>query len=98
MRWLHLLRLLPHAGGGLLSSAILLNLVFGTLQTVFVIFISKILDVVPTQPAPIAVATALAIAVGALVLQQALGPFQAALGGMIARRIDGVCVRRLMRA
>ncbi len=90
------MRLLPHAGIGPLSAAILLNLAFGVLPSAFIIFMSRVL--VLREPTPIVLATALAIAVGALVLQQALGPFQAALGEVIAHRIDGVCAQRLMRA
>ena len=37
------------------------------------------------------------LAIGALLLQSALSPFQAAFTELISRRVDGYCTRRLMR-
>lgn len=96
MRWLHLLRLLPQAGPALLTSAVLLNLAYGLLPIAGIAWMGQVLVVV--KQSHTVDGTALVLTVGSLVLQQVLGPYQAALAEVIARRVDGHCVRRLLAA
>ncbi len=94
MRWLSLIRLLPQAGPGLLTAAVALNLALGTLPIVSLVGMSLLLERVHLVDANWT--SALAVAVGALVLQQMLTPFQTAFAEVIARRVDGHCLQRLM--
>ncbi|MFC4587286.1 ABC transporter ATP-binding protein [Sphaerisporangium corydalis] len=96
-------RLLPYAGPGPLAAAVALNLVAGLLPAGFIVWTSVMLAEVAApaagRPADLAAtATALGLAVGAYIAQQVIVPYQAALGEIIARRVDGRCARRLMRA
>jgi ATP-binding cassette, subfamily B, bacterial len=87
-------RLAGHAGPALLAASILLNLVIGLLPAAFIVCTGLMFDRLRGGTAELA--AAIGLAVGAFVLQQALAPFQTALGEMITRRVDGACVRRLM--
>nr|WP_157032250.1 ABC transporter ATP-binding protein/permease [Kitasatospora cheerisanensis] len=102
-RWTAILRLAPAAGRGLLLLGVVLNLALGALPSGFVLAMSVLLDHVAADPAGSgspwsAVGPALAVAVGAFLLHQALVPFQTAVGEIVSRRVDGYCVRRLMSA
>ncbi|GHB04725.1 ABC transporter ATP-binding protein [Streptomyces termitum] len=92
-----LIGLLPHAGAGLVSAAVALNLVIGLLPLAFIVWMSVLLDRLPRAGTGTgAVLAALFLALGAFVLQQLLAPFQAALGEVATRRVDGHCVTGLM--
>ncbi|GAA0936827.1 ABC transporter ATP-binding protein [Nonomuraea longicatena] len=89
-------RLAGHAGPALLAASILLNLAIGLLPAAFIVCTGLMFDRLRGGTAELAFA--IGLAVGAFVLQQALAPFQTALGEMITRRVDGACVRRLMNS
>lgn len=102
-RWLPVLRLLPRAGVWTVLLAVLFNAAIGLLPLGFVYGMSMALDRVPLAVSTSGagtgwsrVTTAFALALGAFVLQQVLAPFQRALSELVARRVDGYCVRRLM--
>jgi ATP-binding cassette, subfamily B, bacterial len=104
-RWVLVLTLVPQAGWRVATAAVLLNLAIGSLPVAFIVATGVVLTQVPAADgSPAAdsssalLVLALAIAVGAFVLQQVLVPFQTACGELLARRIDGSCVERLMRA
>jgi ATP-binding cassette subfamily B protein len=96
VRWLHLIRLLPQAGSGLLTVAVVLNVAYGLLPIAGIAWMAQVLVAVKVEHT--IDGTALALTVGSLVVQQVLAPFQSALAEMIARRVDGHCVRRLLSA
>lgn len=96
VRWLMLLRLLPHAGTGILTAATGLNVAFGLLPVGVIVWMSLLLDRVG-KPGP-GWLTALGLAIGCLVLQQVLQPFQTAFAEIVARRVDAHCAQRLMAA
>lgn len=96
MRWLSLLRLLPAAGRPLLAAAVLVNAGIGAMPIAFIVFMSVLLSRIPETTDASTLAGVLLLAVGVLVSQQVLGPFQAACGEAIARRVDGACLQRLM--
>ncbi|GAA0826856.1 ABC transporter ATP-binding protein [Streptosporangium amethystogenes subsp. fukuiense] len=92
-------RLLLLAGPAALGTSLAINLLVGLLPVGFIVWTSVMLAEVSTTASgtgPVTVGAALALAVGAYILQQSLVPYQAALGEVIARRVDGGCVRRLM--
>ncbi|MEV1044046.1 ABC transporter ATP-binding protein [Streptomyces sp. NPDC049916] len=99
-RWLVLLRLLPRAGAGLLTAAVVLNILIGLLPLAFIVWMSVLLDRLPEAQAVSGgtggVFAALLLALGAFVLQQLLAPLQAVLGEVATRRVDGQCVSGLM--
>jgi ATP-binding cassette subfamily B protein len=95
VRWLSLIRLLPQAGPGLLTAAVALNLALGALPIVSLVWMSLLLERV--HSVAFNWYTALALAVGALLLQQVLAPFQAAIAEVVARRVDEQCMQRLMK-
>ncbi|WNF30707.1 ABC transporter ATP-binding protein [Streptomyces sp. C11-1] len=99
-RWLVLLRLLPRVGGGLLSAAVVLNVLIGLLPLAFIVWMSVLLDRLPDAQAvsggTAGVLAALFLALGAFVLQQLLAPLQAVLGEVATRKVDGQCVTGLM--
>lgn len=101
--WLAIGRLLPRAGWPAVLWATAVNLTIGLLSLTFIVGTSVMLQRIPAlasgQPAPGAwgaVMLAFAVALGALVTQNALSPLQAAIAELITRRIDGHCIRRLM--
>jgi ATP-binding cassette subfamily B protein len=103
-RWLDIVRVLPLAGWPLACSAALVGVALGLLPLVFVVGTSAVLDRVPglaasgTADAWRQVAAAFGLALGALVVQNALSPVQTALGELVARRVNGHYARRLMTA
>jgi ATP-binding cassette subfamily B protein len=102
--WWSIVRLVPGAGRPLVAAAVALNLVIGVLPLGFVVATSLAVQRVE-QLAPGhrgtgawgAAVAALGLAVGALLLQSALTPFQTALAELVSRRVNGHCARRLMR-
>jgi ATP-binding cassette, subfamily B, bacterial len=103
--WVSIVRLLPLAGWVTVGCSVLANLVIGLLPVVFIVETSVMLErIVAPRGGPHAAAAwpqvlaAFVLAVGALVVQNALSPAQAALGELITRRIDGHSIRRLMSA
>lgn len=103
--WWSIVRLVPRAGRLLVAGSVALNLVIGLLPLGFVVATSvavqRAVELAHTRHgggAWGAAVAALGLAVGALLLQSALTPFQTALAELVARRINGQCSRRLMRA
>jgi ATP-binding cassette subfamily B protein len=101
--WLAMAKLLPRAGWPAVLWAVAVNLMIGLLPIVFIVGTSVMLQRVPAlaavRHAPgawAAVMLVFAVALGALVVQNALSPLQAAIAELIIRRIDGYCIRRLM--
>jgi ATP-binding cassette subfamily B protein len=98
-KWGAVYRLLPAAGRGLVAAAVAINLLIGLLPLAFITLTSKVLNDVGTRTGHLspfsAAADALGLAVAAFVLAQLCSPWQAALGELITRRVDGACVRRL---
>ena len=99
--WWSIIRILPRAGR-VVTVAALVNLVIGLLPLGFVIATSVAIGRVPAlgQPDRDAwgpVLAAMLVAIGTLLLQSALSPFQAAFTELISRRVDGFCTERLMR-
>ena len=100
--WWSIIRILPRAGQ-VVTVAALVNLVIGLLPLGFVIATSVAIGRVPALGQPYRdawgpVLAAMLAAIGALLLQSALSPFQAAFTELISRRVDGFCTERLMRA
>jgi ATP-binding cassette subfamily B protein len=101
-RWLIILRLLPYAGTGLLTGAVLLNVVLGVMPIAFIVWMSIMLSRLRAEPDAATpglwstVGIAFVLAVAALAIQQVLGSFQTALGELVSRRVDGHCIQRLM--
>ena len=103
--WISIARLLPVAGWPLATLAVLANLVIGLLPVTFIVGTGVLLERILTLGgAPDTAETwsrvlpPFAVAIGALVLQNALSPLQATFTELITRRIDGHCIRRLMAA
>jgi ATP-binding cassette, subfamily B, bacterial len=103
--WLSIARLLPLAGWPVLACSALISLTIGLLPLAFIAGTSVMLQRLagpgglthrPRDWA--AVLTVFALAMGALVIQNVLSPVQTALGELVTRRVDGCCIRRLMRA
>jgi ATP-binding cassette subfamily B protein len=97
--WWSIIRLLPVAGRVAIA-AMALNLVIGVLPLGLVIGTSVALGRVAGAGRGIGggVLLAVGLAVVSLLLQSVLSPFQAAFTELIARRVDGACAGRLMRA
>jgi ATP-binding cassette subfamily B protein len=101
-RWLVIARLSRAAGGPLLAAALALNLLLGLLPAAFVVAMSVLLDRVAklgagTGPDSWAgILTVFGFAAGLYMAQQLLAPFQAAVGELVGRRVDGASIRRLM--
>ena len=85
VRWVSLIRLLPLAGHGLPTAAVALNLALGALPIVSLVGMSVLLQRVHSVASNWS--TAFALAVGALLLQQLLTPFQAAIAEVVARQV-----------
>jgi ATP-binding cassette subfamily B protein len=103
--YLRIAALLPAGGIGLVAVLVCLNLVLGLLPVVFVVATSVMIGRVPDAVAGGVGSTAwssLVVAFGiaaiAFVAQQIVAPLQAALGELMARRIDGYVVDRLIAA
>ena len=103
-RWTSILRLLAHAGGWVVSGAILLNLALGLLPIGFIVAMSVLLQRLPAAAADATgsgwgtLTAPLIFAVLTFVLLQVLVPFQTAVGQLVTWRVDAYCVRLLMDA
>src|SRR6266496_2365160 len=104
-RWLSLAALLPLAGPWVLGWSLLTNLVMGMLPIGFILGTSVMIERLPLADSGrsatgmwTTVIFAFAVALGALIVQNALAPLQIALGELITRRIDGHCIQRLLTA
>ena len=102
--WLSIVQVLPTAGRPLLVGAVALNLAIGLLPLGFVVATSVAVqraeELVPGRHGSAtwgAAVAALGLAIGALLLQSALTPFQTALAELVGRRVNGHSARRLMR-
>ncbi|MEU6073958.1 ABC transporter ATP-binding protein [Micromonospora sp. NPDC047074] len=96
---------MPRAGRRTLAVAVVLQVVCGVLPVVFAVSISVVLSRVPeavgvelTSPAGRGLAVGLALAAGAVLVQQMLVPVQTAVGELVTRRVDGYCAQLLMSA
>ncbi|MEU8261633.1 ABC transporter ATP-binding protein [Micromonospora sp. NPDC048999] len=103
-RW-SIVRLLPRAGLGLVAGLGLINVLLGALPVVFVVSTSMVLGKVPDAVAGgpesdawKAMLALFGVAAAAFIGQQALAPFQIALGELMARRVDGQMFDDLMAA
>ncbi len=103
--WWSIVRLVPRAGRLLVAASVALNLVIGLLPLGFVVATSvavqKAVGLASARPGGGdwgAALAALGLAVGALLIQSALTPYQTALAELVTRRVNGHCSRRLMRA
>ncbi|MFF1381496.1 ABC transporter ATP-binding protein [Streptomyces sp. NPDC058308] len=102
-RWLDIAALLRHVPPGTRALALLLNILLGLLPLAFVIAMSLTLQRVPDAVADTqtgawaALVTVLVLAGVAFGTQQALAPFQAALGEIVVRQVDQRCRGELMR-
>ena len=99
--WWSIIRIVPQAGRAVIVAA-LLNLAIGVLPLGFAVATSVAIARVPAlgrsaHGAWGPVLAAMILAIGALLLQSALSPFQTAFTELISRRVDGYCTRRLMR-
>lgn len=100
---LAVIRLIPQAGWAVAGALLMLNVILGVLPVVFVISTSVIVGRVRTAASsgpiswhllgPLLVLTAVVF-----MAQMLLGPLQAPLGELMARRVDGKMFRRLMTA
>lgn len=102
-RWLAIARLAEAAGKPVIALAAATNLMIGLLPAGFIIGTSAMLQRVASLAAPhrsaggwSILSAAFALAVGSLVLQNALAPMQAAVSELVTRRVDGRCAGRLM--
>jgi ATP-binding cassette subfamily B protein len=102
--WWSIVRLVPRAGRLLAVASIAVNLAIGLLPLGFVVATSmavqRAADLIPGRPdsaAWKAAVAAVGLAVGALLVQSALTPFQTALAELVSRRVNGHLMRRLMR-
>lgn len=101
-RW-RLVRSLPVAGGGLVSLAVVTNLVAGLLPVVFVVASSVTIGRVPAALESGvdsvgwgSLVRAFLVASGAFIGQQLLLPAQTALGELVKQRVDGRFHRRII--
>ncbi len=97
--------LVPSGGAGLATLLIALNVVIGILPVLFIVATSVMIGRVPAAVSGgvgssewQSLVGAFVLAAAAFVTQQIIGPAQAALGELLARRIDGRIVERLITA
>ena len=83
--------LLGYAGRGLVATTIVVHVVAGAAPVVFLVGTGLALDALVDGGG----AGWLAVAVGALLLQQLLAPVQLVLSRAVARRVDAACIERL---
>jgi ATP-binding cassette subfamily B protein len=101
-RWAAIARLGITAALPLTALSAILNVLIGLAPIVFIIGTSVMIKDVaqpPSRPAAVmsgGVVIAFAVALGSLVVQNALAPVQAAFGELVSRRVDGKCSRELM--
>ena len=97
--------LVPSGGAGLVAVLIALNVVLGLLPIAFIVATSVMIGRVPDAVAGgvgsdqwSSLVAAFVVAASAFVAQQIIAPLQAALGELLARRVDGYVVDRLIAA
>lgn len=97
------LRLLPEAGAGLLSAAVVVNVVLGLLPVAFVVATSVVVGAVPEavadgvgSPAWDRLVQVFLLATAAFLAQQALTPVQGVLNIRIKRRVDGTVLSSVL--
>lgn len=101
--WLSIVRLIPLAGWSAVICLFLVNLALGLLPVMFIVATSVALErfarltmASPGTDGRAAVFSPLALAIGAFVVQSALSPSRSALSELVIRRVDSICIRRLM--
>ncbi|BCJ74744.1 multidrug ABC transporter permease [Catellatospora sp. IY07-71] len=98
-RWIDTARLLGRAGSLPVTAALLVSTAFGLAPVAFMVGMAVLLSRVPAVArGEAAFGAAAALTLATLAAQQLLGPMQAALGELIARRVDGHCVQRALAA
>ncbi|GAA0314899.1 ABC transporter ATP-binding protein/permease [Actinoallomurus spadix] len=95
-RWPAIARLVPHAGFGPAAAAIAHSLVTGLLPIAFIFCTSSMLAALPDTAHPHAWVAPAGLAMAALLAQQALAPFQAALAELVTRRVDERCLNHVV--
>ncbi|MCO5993882.1 ABC transporter ATP-binding protein [Actinoallomurus rhizosphaericola] len=95
-RWAAIARLVPHAGFGPAAAAIAHSLVTGLLPIAFIFCTSSMLAALPDSAHPHAWVAPAGLAMAALLAQQVLAPFQAALAELVTRRVDERCLNRVV--
>jgi len=97
--------LVPTGGAGLAAVLVALNLVLGVLPAIFIVATSVMIGRVPAavtggvgSPEWTSLVLAFVVAASAFVAQQIVAPLQAALGELLARRVDGLVFQRLIGA
>ncbi len=103
--YLRIAALVPSGGKWLAATLIALNLVLGLLPTAFIVATSVMIGRVPAAVTGgvgsaewVSLVVAFVLAASAFVAQQIVAPLQAALGELLARRIDGLVFQRLIGA
>jgi ATP-binding cassette subfamily B protein len=103
--YLRIAALVPTGGKWLAGTLIVLNLVLGLLPTVFIVATSVMIGRVPAAVTGgvgsaewVSLVVAFVLAACAFVAQQIVAPLQAALGELLARRVDGLVFQRLIGA
>jgi ATP-binding cassette subfamily B protein len=102
---LRIVRLTRHGGAGPVAVLVAINLVLGVLPVAFVLATARLLGQVPgavqnglSSPAFDALVTAFVVAAATFAGQQILAPVAAAVGTLVARRVDGHVFDLLMAA
>ncbi len=101
--WIAIARLLPLAGWPLAACSVAVSVLIGLLPVLFIVGTSVMLQRLAGWGTPAQasgwpqVRAALALSAAALLVQGLVSPLQAALGELLTRRIDGRCIRQLMR-
>ena len=97
--------LAPAGGAGLVAALVCLNLVLGLLPVLFIVATSVMIGRVPGAVGGgvgsaewASLVAAFVVAAAAFVGQQIIAPLQAALGELLARRVDGFVIDRLIAA
>lgn len=103
--YMRIAALVPSGGKLLAGALIALNMVLGLLPTVFIVATSVMIGRVPAAVTGgvgsaewVSLVVAFVLAASAFVAQQIVAPLQAALGELLARRIDGLVFQRLIGA
>lgn len=103
--YMRIAALVPSGGKWLAGALIALNMVLGLLPTVFIVATSVMIGRVPAAVTGgvgsaewVSLVVAFVLAASAFVAQQIVAPLQAALGELLARRIDGLVFQRLIGA
>lgn len=100
---LAVIRLIPQAGSAVAGALLVLHVILGVLPVVFVVSTSVIIGKIRTVAGPASVSWhslghLLVLTVAVFMAQMLLGPLQAPLGELMARRADGKMFRLLMTA